>query len=138
MNREDFQTLSFLREAEAGALLGAGHFAGAYYLVGYAVECALKACIAKQTNQFDFPDRDAAVAAFTHDLERLMKAARLTGDFETTRRTNRRLDFNWSTVREWRETARYETTIREEQATTMLRACTESPSGILNWVRERW
>jgi HEPN domain-containing protein len=30
-------------------LLEAGLYAGAYYLAGYAVECALKACIAKKT-----------------------------------------------------------------------------------------
>jgi hypothetical protein len=47
MNRNDLQNLSRLREKEAKVLLDNGCFAGAYYLLGYAVECALKACIAK-------------------------------------------------------------------------------------------
>jgi HEPN domain-containing protein len=47
MNRADLQSLSNLRLADARALLSAGRFAAAYYLAGYAVECALKACIAR-------------------------------------------------------------------------------------------
>jgi len=38
-------------------LLRLGLFDGAYYLAGYAVECALKACIAKGTQRFEFPDK---------------------------------------------------------------------------------
>lgn len=47
MNRSDFQKLTELRLTEANALLGAKCYEGAYYLTGYAVECALKACIAQ-------------------------------------------------------------------------------------------
>jgi len=43
MNRDDFQLLSKLRVAEAKALLDAGLYTGSRYLMGYAVECALKA-----------------------------------------------------------------------------------------------
>src|SRR3712207_6924003 len=46
-----------LRLAEARALLDAGFPDGAYYLAGYGVECGLKACIARQTRQHDFPPR---------------------------------------------------------------------------------
>ena len=46
MNRADFQRLADVRIDEAGVLLAAGRWSGAYYLAGYAVECALKACIA--------------------------------------------------------------------------------------------
>jgi len=35
----------------------AGFFDGAYYLAGYAVECAIKACIAKGTRRYEFPDK---------------------------------------------------------------------------------
>ena len=55
MNRKDFQRLSALRLKEAKALLG--YFHGAYYLTGYAAECALKACIAKRTQKYNFPDK---------------------------------------------------------------------------------
>jgi hypothetical protein len=56
MNRADLQALADLRVKEATILLDANCFEGAYYLLGYAIECALKACIAKQIKQHDFPD----------------------------------------------------------------------------------
>lgn len=49
MFRKDFQDLAMVRVREAEMLLAAGLFDGAYYLAGLAVECALKACIAKAT-----------------------------------------------------------------------------------------
>ena len=57
MNRFDFQRLAKIRIKEAGVLLEKRCYEGAYYLVGYAVECALKACIAKQTQRFEFPEK---------------------------------------------------------------------------------
>ena len=138
MNRADFQELSRMREVEAEALLQAGHFAGAYYLAGYAVECALKACIAKQTNEFDFPDRDAAIAAFTHDLDRLVKAAGLTADYAMATSASPQFVDNWQIVRQWKETARYEARIAEERTRELFRACTEQPHGVLTWVRRLW
>lgn len=43
LSRSDFQRLADVRIAEAKVLLDAGMWDGAYYLAGYAVECALKA-----------------------------------------------------------------------------------------------
>ena len=54
MYRSDFQKLAEDRIADAGALFEAHRYDAAYYLAGYAVECALKACIAKR-----FPRRQA-------------------------------------------------------------------------------
>jgi hypothetical protein len=45
--RRDFKSLADLRIEDARLLLRSGRQQGAYYLCGYAVECALKACIAK-------------------------------------------------------------------------------------------
>jgi hypothetical protein len=41
--RADFQHLARARVKEAEILINAGEFDGAYYLAGYALECALKA-----------------------------------------------------------------------------------------------
>ena len=49
MNRADLQKLAEERLADAELLLANGRFGGAYYLSGYVVECALKACIAQLT-----------------------------------------------------------------------------------------
>lgn len=59
MNRADLQALSRLRIKEARLLLKHRQFEGAYYLTGYAIECALKAAIAKRTAKYDFPDKGA-------------------------------------------------------------------------------
>ncbi len=76
MNRDDFQKLAELRLKDGKALLDADRFQGSYYLVGYAVECALKACIARQTKQYDFPAKNAD-KLYTHDLNTLLKSAGL-------------------------------------------------------------
>ena len=49
VDRRELQDLSKVRLKEATALLQLGLFDGAFYLAGYAVECGLKACIAKGT-----------------------------------------------------------------------------------------
>ena len=67
MNKTDLQQLADDRVLDAEALLTAGRWSGAYYLSGYAVECALKACIAKQTNGHDFPDK-----IVVHKLRRII------------------------------------------------------------------
>jgi HEPN domain-containing protein len=51
MNRTDLQQLAELRIKEARILLDGDSYSGAYYLAGYAIECALKACIAKRTKE---------------------------------------------------------------------------------------
>ena len=78
MNRRDFQNLARLRLEEAEALLTAGKSDGAYYLAGYAVELGLKACIAKNTKEYDFPPKEAVVRQFySHSIKGLLKAAGL-------------------------------------------------------------
>jgi hypothetical protein len=58
VNRKDLQILAQTGLTESKALLRAGLPDGAYYLAGYSVECALKACIAKHTRRHDFPDKN--------------------------------------------------------------------------------
>lgn len=79
MNRPALQQISKMRVREASTLLKAGHFLGSYYLIGYAVECALTACVAKHVRRYDFPHKKLANEAFTHDLEKLVRVAGLNG-----------------------------------------------------------
>ena len=67
-DRATFQQLAEERLAEARALLKAGHPSGAYYLAGYAVECALKAKIAMQFRANEIPDRSLVNKAYDHDF----------------------------------------------------------------------
>ena len=76
MNRKELQALSRVRLREARALARLGMNDGAYYLAGYCVECALKACIAKATVRHEFPDKKKADLSHTHNLRDLV-ASRL-------------------------------------------------------------
>jgi HEPN domain-containing protein len=55
--------MAMVRLKEANVLLRLGLSDGAYYLAGYAVECALKACIAKGTRRYEFPDKGGLIRA---------------------------------------------------------------------------
>jgi HEPN domain-containing protein len=69
MNRRDFQKLALIRIEDARVLFRGGRYDAAYYLAGYAVECALKACIAKQTMRHDFPpDRGSVDKVYRHQF----------------------------------------------------------------------
>lgn len=70
------------------------------------MECALKACIARQVKQGDFPDKALASAVFTHDLGDLRKLAGLGEN--VAGKLPRPLAANWLVAKDWREVARYE------------------------------
>ena len=79
MNRVDLQQLADLRVAEAHALLtlAAPLPDGAYYLAGYAVECGLKACIAKGYGPESWPEKRFVLECHTHDIFALIRLAGL-------------------------------------------------------------
>ena len=81
MNRKDLKALALTRLREAKVLLANGEYSGAYYLAGYVVECALKACIAKRTRIHDFPDKQRALDSWKHDPTKLIN----TADLQTER-----------------------------------------------------
>lgn len=138
MNRQDLQELSKIRRREAAALLKAKQYSGAYYLLGYSVECALKACIAKQTNRYDFPNKALANKAHVHNLEQLIKLAGLENDLDNDIKTNRTLEVNWAVVKDWKETSRYTCTITPADAKDLYSACTSRTNGILSWIKNKW
>ena len=59
ITRLDFQRLSENRCSEATALFAAQQFEGVYYLIGYVVECALKACLCHRHPPDHFPPESA-------------------------------------------------------------------------------
>jgi hypothetical protein len=95
MNRRDFQRLADLRVGEAGALVRSRKEIGAYYIAGYAVECALKACIAKTTKRYEFPPKsDYVRKLYSHNLEELLRIAGLEKQLEADSRVNPDLAIN--------------------------------------------
>ena len=138
MNRHDLQQLSRLRARDAKALLAAGNYAGAYYIAGYSVECAIKAAIAKRTLRHDFPDKRIAHDSWSHDLKQLLQTAGLWSTFEAARSSNQNLALNWAVVKDWSESSRYDITTSQQRATDLYSACTARTHGLLSWLKNYW
>ncbi len=138
MNRADLQTLADARVADANVLLDAGRSPAAYYLVGYAVECALKACVAKQIKEHDFPDRKLINDSYTHSLEQLLKISGLKAQFDGRIAADEAFEVNWTTVKDWNESSRYDSTITDVTARDLFTAVTDQAHGVLTWLKTLW
>lgn len=136
MNRLEFQGLAVERLGDADALLKAGPYACAYYVSGYAIECALKACIARKTMQDDFPPREAP-QYYIHDIPKLLDSAGLGLAFDEQARQDPILMDNWNVVKDWTEEARYQTR-GQQQAEEILAAINDPEHGVLQWLRQNW
>jgi HEPN domain-containing protein len=136
MNRTDFQQLSGVRLQEAKALLDAGFPNGAYYMAGYAVECALKACIAKRTREHDLPEKESQ-GYYVHDLRKLVGFARLTVELEQALQGDPVMEANWTIVVNWSEASRYLAKTPQEAA-DLIHAIEDKAGGILPWITQRW
>ncbi|MGO9920911.1 MAG: HEPN domain-containing protein [Isosphaeraceae bacterium] len=53
MDKQRLKKLAEIRLKDAQALLGRKRWSGAYYLSGYVIECALKACLPKHLGESD-------------------------------------------------------------------------------------
>jgi HEPN domain-containing protein len=134
--RKDFQRLAELRAKEAATLAKTGNQQGAYYLAGFAVECALKACIAKKTRRHDFPaDKDYAGKVYTHNLDQLLMLAHLNAQLDTDMAARPLLANNWDLVRRWRVDSRYETSNLGGRDLTL---AVNSTDGVLQWIKLHW
>jgi hypothetical protein len=106
VERGNLQELSRIRVREAKALVKVGMADGAYYLAGYAVECALKACIAKETKRFEFPDKKRVDSSYSHDLDALVRVAGLEKLLAARCKTDPVFESNWETLQGWSEQSR--------------------------------
>lgn len=86
MNRRSFQQVALMRLADAEVLLRGQRSPGAYYLSGYVIECALKACVAKRFQHEDIPDPALVRDVYTHNLEKLVSLAHLARNLQEQRR----------------------------------------------------
>ncbi len=133
--RKDFQRLAELRINEAVNLAHKRNQQGAYYLAGLAVECALKACIAKKTRRYDFPDAKHANKVHTHNLEELLKLAQLDAVLDKDMKAHPPLAVNWGVVKSWNVDSRYEASGLNGRNMV---AAVNSADGALQWIKRYW
>lgn len=139
MDRYDLQDLARIRLKEARSLLKDGHYHGAYYLAGYVIECALKACIAKNSKKYAFPPGVSTVRKiYSHNLNQLFGEAELLKTFEKDMKSNNALKINWTTLNDWSPEKRYEKSITEKEAKDIYSAISNRQNGILRWIRQYW
>jgi len=134
----EFQKLAKNRLEEAKALLGLGKWDGAYYLAGYAVELALKACIIKRlmtTNAF--PDRKFSENCYTHDLNKLVSLAGLEDSLDEARKADKILSTHYNEVLGWSEPKRYHR-IEKGEAEALCTAIADDEHGVLPWIMSQW
>ncbi len=137
INRDILHDLAEIRLNEAKILLDNRMYDGAYYLSGYVIELALKACIAKKVRQYDFPDKDAVNESYTHKLKVLLNSTGLAQEFNTAIENNTQLGENWAIVVNWSEEKRY-TRNNKKTAEAMFDAINDRDNGVFTWIKQRW
>ena len=137
MNRSDLKALAIIRLTEAASLVENGHYSGGYYLAGYVIECALKACIAKQTQRYDFPDKRRAQDSWIHEPTKLVQAAGLQTVLQSENARDAKFAANWNVVKDWSEESRYRIT-DQKNAEEIIRAISDRRHGVLRWLRRHW
>ena len=137
MTRRDFQRLTRLRLREARILLASGNSEGAYYLAGLAVECALKAAIARKTQRHDFPPDPKFLrdSVYVHGLNKLLVAAGLESALDIAAIGNPGLKTNWAVVKDWTTDSRYLTA--GLNGGELYHAVT-GRNGVMRWLRQHW
>jgi hypothetical protein len=136
MTRRDLQKLAATRLREAKILLASNAPDGAYCLAGYAVECGLKACVAKSTERYDFPDKIRANRSYTHNAKDLIGVADLKAAHDEAMR---QYEFSrrWEILAQWSEESRYKA-ISIQEAKALIEAIENRRHGILQWLRRHW
>ncbi|MBI2821770.1 MAG: DNA-binding protein [Acidobacteria bacterium] len=138
MNRRDLQLLADTRIADAEVLLQASRWSAAYYLLGYAVECGLKACAARQFQQDEVPDKTVVNNFYTHRLDTLLGICGVKPALEARARAEPAFQVNWNTVRDWNESSRYNHSTSEAKARDMHVAVADPTTGVLPWLKMQW
>jgi len=137
VERRDLQELSKIRLKEAGALLDMDLWDGAYYLAGYAVECAIKACIAKGTRRYEFPERKRVESSHSHNLRDLIRVAKLEDALSEKASRDPEFRKNWDVVESWSEQSRYRRN-SAESAHNLLLAVGDRRHGVISWIKLHW
>lgn len=138
VQQADFQALAQVRLDEAQLLFADGRYDGAYYLAGYAIECAVKACIAKPTTAHAFPPRPEEVRRmYSHNLADLVKVAELEAERVRARSQDPIFARYWKVVASWNEQSRY-ARWTQRQAAELVEAVANQEHGVLRWLQGFW
>jgi HEPN domain-containing protein len=138
LSRAVLQKLADRYASDARLLLDQGRWSSAYYLAGYTVECALKACIAKQIREHEFPDLKFVKDAHTHDLGNLLRQSGLQPAHKEQCLQNPNFRDYWvNAVAKWTVESRYENPT-EPMAQEIVAAVDDTKDSVLLWLKKQW
>ncbi len=138
IKRRDLKNLVDRRLVDAHVLMSKRRYASAYYIAGYAVECAIKVCIAEQFRKNTIPDKRLVNDTYTHDFEKLMKTAGIFAQLLRNIETDAGLYASWNVVKDWRPEIRYATSVTRLEARDLIDAIENQQNGILQWLAQHW
>jgi len=95
------------------------------------LSCRLCTCIAKNINQYDFPNKKLAEDSYSHDLIKLIGVAGLKTHLTTEESSNQTFKLNWAVAKDWSEQTRYETNITQAEAKDLIDAIADNNTGVL-------
>lgn len=140
MDRLEWQQLAERWLVDAKAMLKAHRWSAAYYVAGYAVECALKACVvARIVNNSGvvFEDRRFSEKCWTHNFDELIKLAELDAMRAADSAANPALHRHWLILKDWSEAARYRT-VPHRTAKRFINVIIDRVIGVMKWIKEHW
>ena len=151
LNQADLRRLAQERIQDASALLAGGRWSFAYYVAGYAVECALKSCILSQMihTGWIFESKVKIDQVLTHDFAELVELAGLKTQLNVRLAASAAAATAaggpaggifvgyWGTVLQWDVASRYQTKT-EAEAREIYEAITHAPDGIMQWIQNFW
>ncbi|NEW92780.1 HEPN domain-containing protein [Rhodopseudomonas sp. BR0M22] len=136
LSRTSLQNAATAKIDDARLLFQNRRFSNAYYLYGYGIELALKACIARQIVAETVPDTSVLKGFLDHNYARLVGLAGLTEPLRR-RRLDPEFDSRWSIVSEWSVESRYDM-IDAVTATAMQDAIESADHGVFRWLVQYW
>lgn len=137
LTRIALQIIARNRIQDARVLLDDGRFGGSYHLAGLGLEAALKAAIARQTVEHEFPDLDRARDCWKHKPSSLINTAGLQDELNKRVRADAEFEANWLTVKDWDVDSRY-VDWPERAARDMFVAVTDQDHGVFPWIEVHW
>lgn len=137
ISKIELQVIARERLEDAQALLRESRWSAAYYLAGYAIELALKACIANQFLAGQIPDKRFVADIYTHNPNELLKLSGLKSAFEEECDANAIFAAFWVPTSQWRETSRYESH-SEKKARSLVDAIGDPTHGVFAWLTKHW
>jgi HEPN domain-containing protein len=138
VTRTELQRLARDRARDAKVLLTGRRWSAAYYMAGYAVECALKSCVIKFLQKSDkFPERKFSEQCWTHNLDLLLRLSGLESELGEAFESDPELSVHWVAVRDWNESSRYKR-VSKAKSLRLFKAITDAKHGVLPWLARRW